>query len=154
MSDVIFVDAAYIVKEPSTLGGAPHIVGRRVGVHDVVNICIRLGGGVDEAVTMFALTPAQVHAALAYYYDHPEEVNAILAENARLTADYGADKPALLGRDANPEMTAAEIAAVFGITARAVRSAAERGLVPARKSGATWRIRRLDAKARWGHRGD
>src|SRR5512139_505079 len=93
MSQVVFVDSAYIVKEPGILGGAPHIVGRRVGVHDLVNAHLRLGATLDELLSMFQITSAQIHAALAYYYDHPEEVDAILDENARLAEQFGSDEP-------------------------------------------------------------
>jgi len=152
MSEAVFVDAAYIVKEADILGGAPHIVGRRVGVHDIVNTHLRLGAMLDEVVSMFRVTPAQVHAALAYYFDHPEEIDAILDENARLADQFGTDEPASPLREMTLEITVAEAATRFGLTPRAVRSAAERGLVSARKSGATWLIDHRDAENRWGRR--
>jgi uncharacterized protein (DUF433 family) len=121
-------------------------------VHDVVNAHLRLGAALEELLSMFQITSAQVHAALAYYYDHPEEIDAILDENARLAGQFGSDEPVSPLRELSVEMTASEVAAAFGLTARAVRSAAERGQIPARKSGATWLIRRRDAEARWGKR--
>lgn len=47
-------------------------------------------------------------------------------------------------------MTPAEIAATWGVKEDTVRDAAQHGWIAARKSGATWLIRRADAEARWG----
>jgi excisionase family DNA binding protein len=47
-------------------------------------------------------------------------------------------------------MTVTEVAAVYNVTPQAVREAAARGWIRARKSGATWLIRRRDADGRWG----
>jgi len=38
------------------------------------------GMTVEEIVEDFELTPAQVHTALAYYYDHQEEIERDIAE--------------------------------------------------------------------------
>jgi excisionase family DNA binding protein len=47
-------------------------------------------------------------------------------------------------------MTPAEIAATWNVKEDTVRDACQHGWIPARKSGATWLIRRADAEARWG----
>ncbi len=49
-------------------------------------------------------------------------------------------------------MTVQEIADEFGIHRQTVYDAIERGYIPARRSGATWLVRRADAEARWGER--
>ena len=41
----------------------------------------RLGLSVDQIVADYDLTPAQVDAALAYYFDHREEIDLSLAED-------------------------------------------------------------------------
>jgi len=48
------------------------------------------------------------------------------------------------------EMTIREITDTAGITRQAVWQAIRKGKLPARKSGATWLVRRADAQARWG----
>ncbi len=157
-------DTVYIVKEDGVLGGAPHISGRRIGVHDVANLYIRLEGTVDDLVEMYELTPAQIHAALAYYYDHREEVDAIIDENNRLASEHSDDdrSRALKAEarqmvearmaDPNAEITVAELAEAYSLSTPTIRIAIKNGWIPARKSGATWLIRRSDAEARWGKR--
>lgn len=164
MAEATHVGTSYIVQAPGILGGRPHIEGRRLGVHDVVNVVVRLGGSVEEAVEMYDLTPAQVHAALAYYYDHQAEIDAIIAENARLASEHSDDERSLALKaqarqrmqarrtDPDAEMTATEIAEEFGIASRVVRQTASKGWIPARKSGSTWLIRRQDAQKRWGRK--
>ena len=48
----------------------------------------RRGFEPEEMLRMYAvpLTLAQVHATLAYYYDHPEEIDASTREGRRLVA--------------------------------------------------------------------
>lgn len=60
---------------PEICGGKPHIIGHRIQVQNVV-ICYELMGmSPDEIVSKYPnITLADVHAALAYYYDHREEI--------------------------------------------------------------------------------
>ena len=52
----------------------------RIGVHDVVGLTIN-GAGVDDVVRSFPeLTRAQVYECLAYYEDHREEMDWLVAE--------------------------------------------------------------------------
>lgn len=46
-------------------------------------------------------------------------------------------------------MTTREAEDEFGLATGTAKKAAQRGDVPARKSGGTWLIRRVDAEARW-----
>jgi uncharacterized protein (DUF433 family) len=165
MGATLHIDTSYIVKTPGILGGESRIEGHRISVAFIVDAHIYEGVPVDEIARLYQLSPAQIHAALSYYYDHRQEIEAILAEedqieseniNPARQADLQARAKALVQRhkenDPNREMTAAEIAQEFGITARAVRKAAMNGSIPARKSGATWLVKRGDAVARWGGR--
>jgi uncharacterized protein (DUF433 family) len=88
MTDTI-VGINYIVKTPGNLGGRARIAGRRIGVSDVVNLHIRLGAPLDEVASAYDLTMAQIHAALAYYYDHPQEIDAHLDEEYALSEKHG-----------------------------------------------------------------
>ena len=73
-------------------GGKPRIAGRRITVQNIVVWHERLGRGVDEISSDYDLTPADVHAALAYYFDHRAEIDASIAaddafvENLRRTS--------------------------------------------------------------------
>jgi len=69
-----------IVRDEEVLGGDPCIEGTRIGVLDVYELSI--GGGHDpaDAADQLELSLAEVYAALAYYYDNPEEMRRIRAE--------------------------------------------------------------------------
>ena len=64
-----------------TAGGKPRIRGRRITVQDVVVWHERLGKSADEIAAEYGLTLADVHAALAYYFDHREEIDARMTED-------------------------------------------------------------------------
>ncbi len=67
---------AHITSTPGTRGGKPRIVGRRITVSDVATWFLQMGLTVDAIVQDYDLSHAQVHAALAYYYDHRAEIDA------------------------------------------------------------------------------
>jgi uncharacterized protein (DUF433 family) len=71
----------HIELTPDTAGGKPRIRGRRITVQQIALWHERLGKGVDEIAADQDLTPADVHAALAYYFDHREEVDSRSAED-------------------------------------------------------------------------
>ncbi len=60
---------------PGVAGGKPCVAGHRITVQDVVVRHERLGLSADEIATEYGLSLADVHAALAYYYDHREEID-------------------------------------------------------------------------------
>jgi len=64
----------HIVATPGTLGGKARVAGRRISVEDIAIWHVRLGKTVDEICAEFDLSLAEVHAALAYYYDHQNEI--------------------------------------------------------------------------------
>ena len=65
----------HIEKTPGVCGGRACIAGHRVRVMDIVGWHENRGHSVAEIVEMFpCITPADVHAALAYYYDNREEI--------------------------------------------------------------------------------
>ena len=72
----------HITSTPGTRGGKPRIVGRRITVGDVATWYLQQNQSVDEIVRDYDLTHAQVHAALAYYYDHRAEIDTREAEDS------------------------------------------------------------------------
>jgi uncharacterized protein (DUF433 family) len=77
----------HISAEPQVMSGRPCISGTRVRVMDIV-AARQAGVPEDELLEYFSsrtLTCGELHAALAYYYDHQDEVDAALAEDA----DFG-----------------------------------------------------------------
>lgn len=72
----------HIVATPDTCGGKPRIAGSRIQVKQVALMHTRLGLSPEQIVSEFPhLTLASVHAALAYYHDHREELNAEMASD-------------------------------------------------------------------------
>ena len=71
----------HIDATPDTAGGKPRIRGRRITVQDIVVWHERLGKTADEIASEYDLTLADVYAALAYYFDHREEIDARMTED-------------------------------------------------------------------------
>jgi uncharacterized protein (DUF433 family) len=63
-----------------TRGGKARIAGRRISVEDIAIWHLRLGKTVDEICADYDLSLAEVHAALAYYYDHQDENDRNISE--------------------------------------------------------------------------
>lgn len=74
----------HITRDPAIRGGQSCLDGSRIAVADIV-VAQRDGHRPEEICTLFgaSLSLAQVHAALAYYYDHPGEIE----EEFRLQAE-------------------------------------------------------------------
>jgi uncharacterized protein (DUF433 family) len=88
----------YIVKEPGYCGGKATIGNTRVRVNNVVFFHKR-GDAPDAILVHYPdLTLAQVYAALAYYYDHTEEIEAELAEDEGWDERFEARKAEALRR--------------------------------------------------------
>jgi uncharacterized protein (DUF433 family) len=67
----------HVTKTPGVCGGRACIAGHRIRVMDIVVWHEMRGYCADEIVDMFpGITLADVHAALAYYFDHREEIEA------------------------------------------------------------------------------
>ena len=65
-----------IAITPGICGGKPRIANRRITVQDIAIWHERLGLSADQIATDFGLTLAEVHAALAYYFDNRQEIEA------------------------------------------------------------------------------
>jgi uncharacterized protein (DUF433 family) len=69
-----------ITWTPGILGGKPCLRGHRIGVHRVAGWWI-LGLTFEEiGERLSALTPAEIHVALAYYHLHRQEIESYLDE--------------------------------------------------------------------------
>src|SRR3954449_10829714 len=81
----------YIGVRPGYCGGEPHILGHRIKVRHVAVWHEQMEMSPAEiAATYPSVTLAQVHAALAYYYGHREEIRAAIAEEARFVDELKA----------------------------------------------------------------
>lgn len=73
------LDYRNIETDVARCGGQPVVAGSRIRVATIL-VCYRQGMSVEEIVQQYpGLRPADVHDALAYAYDHLEEVDAALA---------------------------------------------------------------------------
>lgn len=66
-----------IVKTEDVLGGKARLDGRRVSVFQIGEMYTEAGYAPEDIADQLGLSLAEVHAALAYYYDHPDEMEAI-----------------------------------------------------------------------------
>jgi uncharacterized protein (DUF433 family) len=85
------LDRVRIVSTPGTCGGKPRIDGHRITVEDVAVWHERMGMSPDEIVSEYpTITLSDVHAALAYYYEHREQIDAAYEEGKRFVEEMKA----------------------------------------------------------------
>jgi len=90
----------HIVKEPGYCGGKAAIGDTRVRVNNVVWLH-KEGRTPAEILESYPdLSLAQVHAALAYYYDHVEEIEAEFAREDEAEANFEKRKAEVLAERA------------------------------------------------------
>lgn len=70
-----------IVSNPDVRGGRPVIAGTGIMVSDIAAYTNFQGMTPDDLAAQLGLTLGQVHAALAYYYDHKAEIDNELRTN-------------------------------------------------------------------------
>jgi uncharacterized protein (DUF433 family) len=64
----------HVVKSADTLGGEPRVDGTRIPVRQIAAM-FGAGTTIEEIVRDFPpLTPAQIHDAISYALDHPQEM--------------------------------------------------------------------------------
>lgn len=81
----------YIVSTPGTCNGEPRIAGTRVKVRHVYTWVERQGMTAAQVVEAYPhLSRSAVHAALAYYWSHPDQIHQALDAEDRLVADLEA----------------------------------------------------------------
>jgi uncharacterized protein (DUF433 family) len=75
------LDYRNIEADSTRCGGQPVVAGTRLRVATIL-ASYRQGMGVEEIVQQYpGLRPADVHDALAYAYDHLDEIDASLASD-------------------------------------------------------------------------
>jgi len=71
----------YIEITPGVLGGKPRIAGHRISVAQIAEMYLKMGESIEEIATEYNLSPASVHAAMTYYYEHREEIDRRTTES-------------------------------------------------------------------------
>ena len=69
--------------------GTPYIVGKGVKVAYIANLFTRHNWSIETIAAEHDLSVADVHAALAYYYDHKDEIDLRINEGADLAKQTG-----------------------------------------------------------------
>lgn len=67
----------------------PVIVGTGLKVAFIANMYVHRAISIDWIVENYDITPAQVHAALSYYYDHAEALDHYIREGDELAQKHG-----------------------------------------------------------------
>jgi uncharacterized protein (DUF433 family) len=86
----------HIESTPDTCGGRPRIAGRRITVQNIAVWHERLGRSPDDIANEYGLSLADVHAALAYYFDHREEIDNAITEDDTFVASLREQAPSTL----------------------------------------------------------
>jgi uncharacterized protein (DUF433 family) len=83
--------ADLIVKTPGVCGGQARIAGTRIKVKHVYTWVEQMGMSAIQVVAEYPhLTRAQVHAALAYYWCHQDEIHKDIENEDKLIAELKA----------------------------------------------------------------
>src|SRR2546423_1606375 len=93
----VFTSKQHITCTPGVAGGKPCIAGTRIRVQDIV-IRTELGESPDEIIKAYPhLTLADIHAALAYYYDNRAAIDQQIRDGEILAAQIkDQSRPGLL----------------------------------------------------------
>ncbi len=86
----------HIEITPDIAGGKPRIAGHRITVHDIAVWHERMGMSADEIAVEYNLTLSDVYAALAYYFDHRDEVDRQIAEGDLFAEALRQQSPSLV----------------------------------------------------------
>ena len=83
---------SHITKDPEVCGGRACIDGTRIRVVDIA--CLqREGYTPDKMLEVYpSLNLAQVHAALSYYYENPQEIENALQEDRQVAERIESDR--------------------------------------------------------------
>ncbi|GEM_PF-1119932 len=100
MTEHIIIPINYIERKPNSL--KYRVINKGVTVEFLSTLIDDPKWPVERICEGYNLTPAEVHAAWAFYYDHKEEIDRRLAEETAQFDKYSADteqqKKAMLKR--------------------------------------------------------
>lgn len=93
MSTASVATYPHISKTPGVCGGKACIAGTRIRVMDIV-VLLERGLSPERMLEHYSSRPlalAEVHSALAYYYDHKDEIEADLRRDESAKAEQEAE---------------------------------------------------------------
>ena len=86
----------HIEITPGVRGGKPRIAGTRMTVADIAILYLRMGQSLDLIAGKYHLPIASVYAAMAYYYDHREEIEQSIQADEALANSLQSKYPSRL----------------------------------------------------------
>ena len=87
MSNAVKTDHPHIVRIEGVCGGEPVVDSLRVSVRHVA--ILHLGGEtIQEIAETLGLADAQVFHALSYYFDHRDEITALMAQEEQAHVEF------------------------------------------------------------------
>lgn len=81
-----------IVKTEGVLGGDPRLEDRRIGVYHVYKKYVEGGETAEAIATSYDISVAEVHAALAYAFNNPDEMRDIEARTRAVSEHPSANR--------------------------------------------------------------
>ena len=89
---------SHITKRPGVRGGKACIDDTRIAVVDIANL-LEAGKTPDEMLVIYpSLNKAQVYAAISYYYENRDEIEAVFAADEIAEVEYERRKAEYLAR--------------------------------------------------------
>ena len=93
---MVSVSTEHIVITPGTCGGKPRIAGHRIKVQHVAIWYEQMGMSPQEIVADHdGITLADVHAALAYYHDHRDQIDTDIKNGEEFADKLRAGAPSI-----------------------------------------------------------
>ena len=86
----------FIEITPGVCGGKPRVAGHRITVQDIAIWHDRMGMSADKIAGDYNLSLAEVHAALAYYFDHYNEIKKSILDELAFAEEIRKEHPSLV----------------------------------------------------------
>ncbi len=87
MATIVKTEHPHIIRLEGVCGGEPVIDGLRVTVRHLATLYLQ-GETIPEMAASLNLTEAQVFHALSYFFDHREEITALIAQEEEAHARF------------------------------------------------------------------
>ncbi|MBE9250791.1 DUF433 domain-containing protein [Dolichospermum sp. LEGE 00240] len=91
----------YIEVTPGIRSGKPRITGTRITVADVAIMYLRMGHSLEEIAGKYQLSLVSVHTAMAFYYEHRQEIDQQIADAEAYAEAERLNSPSLLQEKLN-----------------------------------------------------
>ena len=96
MNEQAIICDSHLDLHPDYRGGRPRIKGTRITVDDVARMYLRRGQSLEEIAGEYDLPLAALYAAMAYYYDHQDEIERLMATEEAFAEEWQRQHPSLL----------------------------------------------------------